>query len=219
MALQAYAITTVEKVTSYLRISGATSEQSTWFEDQINSVSGYIEHYCQRVFAVQSFSGEIHNGNGRSKIRTLYFPITQLSTATTPSDANKLASVQERADVDSAWEDVEDNVNNLLINNPKDYQLTSQNSHNIELVGGTFAEGNRNIKLSYQAGLTSPDIDEIEQVAIEMVAIRYKESGVKGSILGISTTNDSVSGRSGNVVYKDMKPEWKKILDRYKRKF
>lgn len=219
MALEAYAITSLEKVKNYLNIGATNTDKDSFLEELINSVSGFVETYCQRVFAVQSFSNEIHNGNGRCKIRTLYYPIVQLSVETDPSDAQILASVQEREDLDSAWTDIETNVNNLLINNPRDYQLTSQNSHNIELADGVFTEGNRNIRLSYKAGLTSPDIDEIENLVIEMVAMRYKESSRGNSQLGQTQLNQNNAGQSSSVNLKDMKPEWMSVLKRYKRKF
>lgn len=152
-------------------------------------------------------------------MRTLYFPITQLSTASSPADADKLAAVQARDDVDSAWADVETNVNNLLINNPKDYELTSQNSHNIELIEEVFTEGTRNIKLSYKAGLTSPAIDEIEQLVIEMVAMRYKESNKGNAQLGQNQLNTNSAGQSSSVNLRNLKPEWLEVLKRYKRKF
>lgn len=219
MALEAYAITTLEKVKDYLHIGATNSDKDAFLEELINSVSGYVETYCQRVFAVQSFSNEIHNGSGRCKLRTLYFPIVQLSTVSSPADSDTLASVQERVDLDSAWTDIETNVNNLLINNPRDYQLTSQNSHNIELADGSFTLGNRNIRVSYKAGLTSPDIDEIENLVIEMVAMRYKESNKGNAQLGQTSLNQNNAGQSSSVNLKDMKPMWIEVLKRYKRKF
>jgi hypothetical protein len=223
MALASYAITTLDAVKGYLgRPLQDDGENDTWIETQINLVSGMVESYCQRVFTIQSFSNEVHNGNGRSKIRPLYYPVTQLSTVTAdethPTDAEILASVQYKHPTTLVWTDIETDADNIIINSPKDWELSYQNSHNIELLEEVFPEGDRNIRISYKAGVSGSEIAEVEQVVIEMVAMQWKESGRGTGILGQSSMSNTAGNQSENIGIKSLKPEWKSVLDRYKRK-
>lgn len=221
MALADYAITSLANVKDYLAIPTATiSDHDSFIETLIDRTSGFMEQYCQRVFTIQSFENEIHNGNGRAKIRTLYYPITQLSVASSPSDADKLASVQVRDDVDSAWENLETDVDHIIINSPPDYLLTIQNSHNIELLDEEFPLGTRNVKLSYKAGLSGKFLAEIEQLCIELVVKRFKDSKKGDNRFGLNSTSDSLGGVSSyNTSYRDLTKEQMEVLNRYKRKF
>jgi hypothetical protein len=214
VSLASNAITDLDKVKEYLNLGTLAIEHNDWLTYQINSMSSMLESRYDRKIAVQDIASEIRNGNGRSKMRTIHYPVTQLSIATTPSSADILGAVQFRDDVDSAWEDIETNANNILINSPADFYLSQQTSHNIELLEESFPEGIANIQFKYKTGFASPAIEEVEMIVIEMVAMRYKESNRKGSQLGLSSTNDSIAGRSGNIVFKDLKLEWQKSLDR-----
>jgi hypothetical protein len=217
--MELYAITTKEKVSDYLNLGLPDADKDAWIEKQIDYVSGFVETYCKRKFKIQDVSGEILNGNGRSKIRPYFYPIVQLSVADSPTDAQKLASVQYRESVSESWTDIETDVNNILINTPPLHLLTNQTHHTIELVELVFPEGTQNIKLSYRAGLSGQELDEIEMLVIEMVAMRYKESAIGNNILGVSSINQGGGGASYNTIYKNMKSEWKEVLDRYKRRF
>jgi hypothetical protein len=220
VALTSYAITSLNAVKGYLkRPLTDDNDNDDWLITQINIASGICEQYCQRVFTIQSFSDELHNGNGRSRMRTLYYPITQLSTEASPSDAQKLAAVQYRDDVNSAWQNIETDVDNIIINNPPDYLLSPHNSHNIELLEETFPLGTRTVKLSYKAGLSGVALAEIEQLVIEMVVTTWKESGRGQGTLGQSQMTNSAGGNSENITIKNLKPEWKEVLNRYKRNF
>ena len=219
MALASYAITTLNAVKGYL--GGPLQddgENDDWIETQINLVSGFVETYCQRVFAVQSFTNEVHNGNGRSKLRPLYYPVTQLSVEDSPTDNHILASVQYKDTTTLAWTNIETDVDNIVINSPKDWELSYQNSHNIELIEESFEQGDRNIRISYKAGVSGSEIAEVEQVVIEMVAMQWKESGRGTGILGQSSMSNTAGNQSENIGIKSLKPEWKSVLDRYKRK-
>lgn len=219
MALASYAITTLDAVKGYLgRPLQDDGENDTWIETQINLVSGMVESYCQRVFTIQSFSKEVHNGNGRSKIRPLYYPVTQLSVEDSPTDDQILASVQYKDTATLEWTDIETDVDNIIINSPKDWELSYQNSHNIELLEEVFEQGDRNIRISYKAGISGAELAEIEQIVIEMVVMNWKESGRGTGILGQSSMSNTAGNQSENIGIKSLKPEWKSVLDRYKRK-
>ena len=218
--LASYAITTLDAVKDYLkRPLQDDPEEDDWFITQINRVSGVCEQYCQRVFAVQSFTSEIHNGNGRCRLRTLYYPITQLSIADSPTSADILAAVQKRDDVNSDWENIETDADNIIINSPPDYLLSSQDPPSVDLLEEVFPEGTRNIRLKYKAGLTGTAIAEMEQLVIEMVVTAWKESGRGQGTLGQSQMTNTAANQSDNITIRNLKPEWKAVLDRYKRKF
>lgn len=219
VSLELYAITSLNAVKGYLgRPLQDDAENDDWINTQINTMSGMVERYCGRVFTIQSFSNEVHNGNGRSKIRPLYYPVTQLSVETTPTDSQKLASVQYKHAITGVWTDIETDIDNVLINSPKDWELSYQNSHNIELLEETFPSGDRNIRLSYNAGVSGVEIVEVEKIVIEMVVMIWKQSGRGNSQLGNQTISNGAGGQSDNLTLRDLKPEWKVVLDRYKRK-
>lgn len=218
MALGDYALCSLEEVKDYLALGSLSTDKDTWLEDQINIVSGSIEGYCNRKFAVQDFSAEVHNGNGRAKLRPLYYPIVQLSVADSPTTAQKLASVQYLDD--TTWTNIETDVDNIVLNNPFPQRVTEQTSYNIELLEKAFPLGKQNVRINYRAGETdSSRYAEVKGVAIEMVAMRYKQSAKGDSILGVQSINSSASGRSDNTTFKNMKAEWREVLDRYKVKF
>jgi len=219
MSVSAYALCSLDEVKDYLNLGALDVDKETWLEQQIDLVSASIEGYCNRKFAVQSITSEIRDGNGREKLRPLYYPIVQLSVATSPTDAEKLASVQFRDDVDSAWEDIETNVNNIVLNNPFPSRVTEQTSYNIELLEEYFPLGKQNIRLIYKAGESdSSKYAEVKIVAIEMAVMRYRNSYKGDSSLGISSTSDGAGGRNTNTSFMNMKKEWREVLDRYKVK-
>jgi hypothetical protein len=218
MALENYAITTLERVKNYLAIQGAIEDyKEAFLEDQINLVSAAIETYCNRCFAIRSIPEDIVNGNGRSKLRPTYFPVAQLSIEESPSAVQKLASVQFRVDLESEWEDIETNVNYIVLHNPQPQRVTQQNDYCIELLNSVFPLGNKNIRLVYKAGeADSKNYAEVEMVAIEWIVMIYKQSMQGDSLLGLSSISTGAGGRNENMSLLNMKSEWKKVLDRYK---
>lgn len=72
-------------------------------------------------------------------------------------------------------------------------------------------------KVSLAVGYTPADIpDEIIATAIEMVAMKFKESVVGENILGKQTVGSSQSGLSNTTSYKDMEAKWKKDLSKFR---
>ena len=220
MAIADYALCSLDEVKGYLALGALSEDKDSWLEDQINLVSASIEGYCNRKFAVQDISSEIRDGNGRAKLRPLYYPIVQLSVEDSPTDSQKLASVQYLDDDDETWVDIETDVDNIVLNNPFPQRVTEQTSYNIELLEKSFPSGKQNVKLVYRAGETdSSKYGEVKMVAIEMVVMRYRQSAKGDFVLGMQSTTSSAGGRSDNVTYKNMKSEWKEVLNRYKVKF
>jgi len=216
MAVASYALVTLAEVKSYLNLGETFTAKDTFLEQQIDLISGYIESRCNRKFVVQNITSEIRNGNGRSKLRPLCYPIVQLSVEDTPTDEQKLASVQYRDTVDSAWADIETEVNKIVLNNPFPWRTTEQTSFNIELLEEVFPEGNQNIKLVYKAGESDASkYAEIKMMAIEMVVWRYKQSNQGMALLGVSSQADSTNPTNRNTTFLVMSKEWQDILKRY----
>lgn len=203
MALSAYAIPTLNQVKNYLKLDTGVTTADTILETWIDATSLSIEQYCNRKFAVQSVTNEIYDGDGSDTLWLRYWPLTQLSTQSTPSDAQKLAAVQYRTDPDSSWTDIEDDV---------DHIFTDLNWPFIKLYETVFPAGERNIRLNYKAGY-SPVPGDVLIVAIEMAAMMWKESSQSNDArLGLA--NSSYQGFNNGFL--DMNSRWRTILDRYK---
>lgn len=205
MAVADYAIVSLVELKRYMNISDTTED--TALESYIDMVSSHIETYCDRKIAVQSVSSEIHDGDGSSKLYTHYYPITQLSTETTPSTAQKLAALQYRDSPDSSWTDIEDDYDHVFLDTRKPY---------IELYEETFYSGHQNIKVSYKAGYSTIPGD-IKQVCLEMIVSLWNDSLKGENRLGKqSVSNNDMPGISRSTSFLRLKKEWQDVLDRYR---
>jgi hypothetical protein len=214
MAAAAWDLLTVAQAKAYLNIGVAATDtsQDDWLQEIISDLSAEVEYYCKRKFAIQSISNEIYDGdswcvdyNG-ARIHVNYFPITQLSTATTPAGSDILAAVQYRNDPDSSWTNIETDTDHIFINSKWDY---------IELYDEVFPSGKQNIRLNYKAGYSTIPQD-IKRIALEMTAMMWKESNRNKGLLGESNKSDSGYGQTLTSTLIDLKPQWAKVLNRYR---
>lgn len=215
MAVAAWDLITFAQAKAYLNIGvqSADTAQDVWLQEVLTDISAEVELYCNRKFAVQSVSNEIYDGDSwrvskdRRRLRTNYFPITQLSTEATPSDAQKLASVQYRNDPDSAWTDIETDVDHILINARWDY---------IELYDEAFPRGVQNILLSYKTGYSTVPQD-LKMVCLEMTAMKWKESN-RSNIGLLGESSKTTTGMSTTTTRQllDLNDKWKRVLNRYR---
>ena len=203
MAVSAYAITSLAEVKSYLKIPTATTDSDTILEGWIDRASHSIESYCNRKFAVQSVSSEIHDGDGGYRLYTKFWPITQLSTETSPTDAQKLASLQYRISPDDSWTDLETDIDHIFLDSDWPY---------IRMYDVAIPEGERNITVSYKAGYSIIPGD-VWTVCLEMVTDMWNNS--KHSL-------QDRQGRSSRTAqgftdsFDSLKPEWRIVLNRYR---
>jgi hypothetical protein len=207
MAVSAYAIPTLLEVKGFLKIGSSDTTLDTTLEGWIDKTSLSIEKFLENKVAVQSITGEILDGDGTSRLYTKYFPVTQLSTESAPTDAQKLASLQYRNDPDSSWTDIMDDIDHVFLDVDRDY---------IELYDATFPVGQRNIKVSYKAGYSVIPGD-IWMVAVEMAAWWYRQSREGDWALGKSSSGDSGAGGSISTSYREMQAEWERRLKPYRR--
>lgn len=207
MAVSAYAIVTLAELKDFIGIASTDTTLDSSLEKYIDTTSLEIEKELGRKVVVQSVTNEILNGNGSDIIYPKYGPIYQLSTATTPTDQNKLDAVQYRLTVDGSWTDIEDDVDHILVDADWDY---------IKLYEQTFPSGDLNIRLNYKAGY-SPVPGELWRVALEMAAYLYYNSAKGGARFGIQSKSDSGGNSTFSTTYRDMRKEWNIVLDRYRK--
>jgi len=210
VAVANYAIATLAEAKAQLNIPTATTGDDTLIEGYIDRASGFCESYTGRKLAEQSISSEIHDGDGGSYIYPRFFPITQLSTETTPTDAQKLASVQYRTLPTDDWTNIETEVDYIILRTGEPY---------IELYANSFPAGTQNVRLAYKAGYTSGSIElnELKQVVVEMVQVMWNQHKGGNDTLGYDSRSDSGTGAASfSTSFRNMKPEWKAVLDRYR---
>ena len=216
------AIISLADVKDFLKIgvNAADTTQDDFLQTWINYVSSELEGITgiNNKVKVQDVASEITNGTGRTKLRTLYYPIYAIGVAASTTDVAKLASVQYRDDVDSAWTDIETDIDHILINTPDIFHVSEQNTYNIELSDATFPAGQKNIKVSYQAGWSSIPA-AIVMVALEKVSDVYKQSSRGGSRFGLNSFSESEGMGSKNTNYKDLTKRHEEMLKPFRRRY
>ena len=93
------------------------------------------------------------------------------------------------------------------------YELFEMNSNYFVYNLNFFSAGSY-YQIAYNSGYLSTVIPKaIQQVATEMVAIKFKESSGR---LGLSQDNESLQGVSLNKVFKDLDSKWRERLSPYR---
>lgn len=206
MATSNYEIVTLTLVKEWMGIRETDASADEFLQRRIDNASRRIELYTGRKFKVQSITDELHDHEGGGVLYTDFFPIIQLSTEATPSDAQKLAALQHRADVDSAWENVETDVDHIIF---------SSDSPVLALYDTVFYAGTKTVKISYKAGWTTIP-EDIQQVCFEMVQQDWDNSKRGGGRLGLQTSARSEGTANFSATYRDLWPSHKTILDYYR---
>lgn len=210
MALNSNAIVTLAEAKAQMKLVDSNTNEDATFEGYINEISSAVELYCKRKFVSQSITSELHDGSGGRFLYPRYFPIQQLSTESSPTTAQKLASLQYRDTPDSTWTDIEDNINNIFIETGDDSCRPY-----IELYDTYFPVGRRNITVSYKAGYTTVPSD-VKMAVLEMIQMRWNEAKRGNDWLGQGNINASQSGNSFSTSLITLDKRWKMVLDRYR---
>ena len=210
MALNSNAIVTLAEAKAQMKLVDTNTNEDATFEGYINEISSAVELYCKRKFVSQSITSELHDGSGGRFLYPRYFPIQQLSTESSPTTAQKLASLQYRDTPDSTWTDIEDNINNIFIETGDDSCRPY-----IELYDTYFPVGRRNITVSYKAGYTTVPSD-VKMAVLEMIQMRWNEAKRGNDWLGQGNINASQSGNSFSTSLITLDKRWKMVLDRYR---
>lgn len=148
MAIDVYALATVNDITNFLGIQSPTDRDL--LEDLINNVSASIESYCDRKFLSRSFT-EYHDGLNISRIYPYQYPITTIS---------------------GIWEDAGWSWDSTTLITSSNYRIDNSarfvvfNDYNPMI-------DEENIKIIYTAGYATIPYD-IRQACIQEVVRLYK---------------------------------------------
>ena len=210
MSLNANAIVTLAEAKEQLKVENADTALDDTLTAYINEISSAVELYTKRKIVSQSIASEIHDGDGSSILYPRYFPIQQLSVESSPTDAQKLASVQYRNSPDSDWTDIVSDIDHIFLDTGDDALRPF-----IELYQNFFYYGIRNIRIKYKAGYTTVPSD-IKVLVLEMIQMRWNEAKRGNDWLGQGNMNQSESGNNYSTTLIELDKRWKRVLDRYR---
>lgn len=183
-------LTTADTVRKYLGVAG--NEVDAILTRLIAAVSAEIEAWCNQPIASRAVVHTFRMAPGQSPYRLPFFPVTAVASLT------YLAGIGEDAvtvDADT-------------------YELGVA-------AGGYFLRGSLAEGHDYTVSVTVGYADvpaDVEQVAIEMIAVRLRESGFAGEgqkLLGVRSKSES----SGGVITKSTvyeRPDWQARLAHYR---
>jgi hypothetical protein len=222
VAAASNAIISLAEVKDFLGISTGTTDDDDFLQTWINRHSLAIEGFAgfNNKVKVQDVANEITNGTGRTKHRTLYYPIYAIGIAASTTDAAKLASVQYWNTTTLAWTNIETDLTRILLNNPELSQVSGQKSYNIELTVEIFPEGTQNIRLNYQTGWSTIPADFVT-MCLEKTGKTWKDSPGKGrgGWFGMSQKSQSEGGGSKSTTYIDFTERHAKMMKPYLRRY
>lgn len=180
MALDQYALVSLDRLKSYLGIPVSYTEKDLVLEDIINASSAKIESFIDRKVLSRQYS-EIQDGRGTDRIVTRQYPLQQTL---------------------EIWDDVTGMFSDQ--NNKIDPALTAIEGDGIGIVllgKRRFSKGVMNIKIVYEAGYNSVPYD-LEQACIFTCEYMYEVRSDRA----IRTTSKSKSGESES--YSDNLPQF-----------
>ena len=182
-------ITSLAEVKTYLKITATTYD--SFLSSLIEIAQDKIQTYCNRKIVKTLVTGELHDGDGTSKVFLDYAPIYS---------------------VVSLYDDPERDYTSGTLISSSDYLNYSRAGY-LELIDSNFNQDLQNIKVTYYAGW---DIvpRAIAQVALEMVARIYNESNQGKGELDITSRADGT--KSISLVDKEFSPQHKIVLDSYR---
>lgn len=164
-------LTSKDLVISYLQLEDVKPETEAQIERFVNVVDKRIENKTRRNQFESGSITEYHDGEGRKSFYTDEFPVTAVA---------------------SLYDDIERNYTSGYLIDTDDYVWYADGR--VELDGGTFSDGLKNIKITYTAGYSTIPADLVE-LATRWVAkiVLYRKN------IGVS----SISGADGSVTYFD----------------
>ena len=177
-------LTTLANLKLWLNISPGTTGDDAQLQRLLTAVSVGIQAWLNRSLPTATYS-ETKNGNGRAAIMVMNYPVTAVASVTIDGVA-----IPTRTSVTASG--------------------YSFDSDMIYLDGYTFNRGNQNVALTYTAGYVTIPLD-LEQAAIELMAMRYKERD------RIGHASLSVGGETTAFITKDMPDSVKTVLMNYRR--
>lgn len=213
------ALTTLEKAKQFLGIPATDNSQDDFLTFSINSASATIEKYCNRIFALKTFT-EFKQGRGSSKLILDNFPIVKVTSVMIDDQDVDVTTIRPLSDTG-------------MIYRPN-------GGFPAFVKGGRFLhpkpdEHEYNVLVEYQAGYVLPKDEttenprtlpfDIEMACLRMLRIMKKDKEVsegQNLILKREQIGDWVGeyepenkGTTTKLDYMD--PDILSILDHYKR--
>ena len=175
-------LTTLANVKTWLGVTTTTDDAV--LARLISAASGFIQTWLNRTIGLNAYS-EVRNGPGGTRLVFANPPVTAVSGVTVDGVAIPAATGSDDAG----------------------YLFDSRILY---LRGHRFGPGVQNVSISYTAGYAVVP-PEIEQAAIELVALRYRERDRTGY------SSRSLSGESAAFVAKDLPPDVQTVLGKYQK--
>ena len=188
MAVNSYALTTLNDIKKFMGMTGSTSDGDDLIEDLINRVSTLFESYMDENILSRSYT-EYHDGKGVYVLFPKHSPITAIT------------SIHDDYDWDYLDADLIDS---------DDYTIVNENYIALKNGVSSFANYTQNIKIIYTAGYSTVP-DDLIQACITEVSRAYSNR------LEVDVTSQSLTDGSVAYFTKTLLPITKLTLDKYKR--
>ncbi len=185
----------------YLNLDVADTSQDEFISILLAWSDAQIVNMCGQQIALTQPEPLIFDGNGRTEYVIPNHPvqsIVSLKTRTQPQT--------------TTW----DKVYTAFGATAGDYELNKKK--NAIFFPQGFGQGRDQYQVVYTYGYADIPAD-VQSVALEMAAIAYRESSIKGNQdprLGVQSVSVGVSGLTGTKSHLDMVPTWSASLSSYK---
>ncbi|MFH1035260.1 MAG: head-tail connector protein [Pseudomonadota bacterium] len=201
MALSREALTSVQAVKDYLRLS--SGENDALLATLIEAVSAHFAAYTGRNLTARDYSPDpgsadfdpdnaILDGSGYPEQLLPQYPVQNLASLSLDGVALPPAQAPGQA----GW-------------------VLDRSAGVLSLLGGVFTRGRHNLAVTFRAGFESPPAD-LAQACLEQAATRFQESGAAQGRLGVSARTLA----DGSVSYQGqaLLPQVTAVLDRYRNR-
>lgn len=176
------ALTTVDNVKAFLSIKNDADDDL--IERLIAAASAFIENWLGRKILAHDVI-EYRDGNGKDEMMFAELPVISVSQVKVYDRVFQLAPDYHQSGYRFA-----------------DWWLVLQ--------GDCFHRGRRNVQINYRAGYEAIPAD-IEQAAIDLVSLRYKEKDRFG------VRSKTLAGETISYIVSDLSPSAKSVLTQYKK--
>lgn len=182
-----YALTTVADVKESLSIDSGNHTQDNLIIRKINQATEMIERFCDRRFALTTYSNEEYDSTGTS----------QLILKNRPVDSFTSLGIRDSSLNEDDWEDVDSEL-----------YFVDDSAGVVDLNFGSYGGWNR-LRVSYVAGYSTIPSDLAEAAAT--LAAYLTENGTSGSAIKSKQEGqrkieyyDSSSGSGGNNLFEQL---------------
>lgn len=195
-------IVPIDRVKKFLNIS---QSNDTFIKTLITSVQALIENYCNQNI-VEATNTIVFDGNTESEYTIYKHPI------------NSITSVKYKI-LDSS----EDFTSGTALSENTDFYVRTRNGiKSLYFVNGLWLGYIYELKFSsgyYATGTSENMPEDIRHIALEWISYLIKQSNIDGigqNQFGLSSKSESNREFTGTTTFKDMKPEWQAILNKYR---